>query len=186
MGAFASDSNGAFAGQTRVFVWDGSQWTQWGQALDGEAPGDQFGSSVALSANGNNLAVGAPYNDGSGPDAGHVRVYVFDGSQWTKRGQNVDGRAAGDEFGWRVAMSADGNMIAVGYPDGSDSGSVHVFLFDGSAWMQRGQCLFGEIPGDGFGGSVALSSDGNVIAVGANQNDGNGDNPGHAQVFEWR
>ena len=58
-----------------VYHWNGSAWTKRGGDIDGEAAGDQSGRSVSLSADGNVVAIGAPYNYGSGADAGHVRVY---------------------------------------------------------------------------------------------------------------
>ena len=48
---------------------------QIGADIDGEAADDQSGWSVSLSDDGTIVAVGAPYNDGNGTDAGHVRVY---------------------------------------------------------------------------------------------------------------
>ena len=45
------------------------------RGIDGEAAGDESGGSVALSADGGRLAVGAPRNDGTGADSGHARVY---------------------------------------------------------------------------------------------------------------
>ena len=62
--------------------------------------GDQSGYSVALSSDGQTLAVGAFFNDGSGADAGHVRVYAWDGSAWTRLGGDIDGEAAGDQSGY--------------------------------------------------------------------------------------
>ena len=53
-----------------------SGWSQIGADVFGEAQNDQFGSSVALSSDGNRVAVGAPYNDPSMQEAGHVRVLV--------------------------------------------------------------------------------------------------------------
>jgi hypothetical protein len=53
-----------------------SDWSQIGNDVFGEAQNDQFGSSVALSSDGNRVAVGAPYNDPSVQEAGHVRVLV--------------------------------------------------------------------------------------------------------------
>jgi hypothetical protein len=43
--------------------------------IDGEDDYDFSGYSVALSANGKRVFVGAPYNDGGGTNSGHVRVY---------------------------------------------------------------------------------------------------------------
>jgi len=52
-------------------------------------------------------------------------------------------------------------------------------------WVQLGDDINGENEGDGFGGSVALSSDGTIIAVGATGNDDNGVLSGQARIFEY-
>ena len=41
------------------------------------------------------VAIGAPNNDGTGADAGHVRIYDYDGSSWVKVGVDIDGEATG-------------------------------------------------------------------------------------------
>ena len=40
------------------------------------------------------VAIGAYGNDGNGSDAGHVRLYAWDGSSWVQRGSDIDGEAA--------------------------------------------------------------------------------------------
>ena len=103
-----------FAGHVRVYAWNGSAWNQLGNDIDGEAAGDLSGCSVALSSDGQTLAVGAPFNDGTDTDAGHVRVYAWDGSAWDQLGADIDGEAAGDDSGYSVALSSDGQTLAVG------------------------------------------------------------------------
>ena len=61
-------------------------WQQQGQDLDGEATTDYCGRSVSMNASGDRLAIGATYNDGNGPDAGHVRIYNWNGNTWTQQG----------------------------------------------------------------------------------------------------
>ena len=187
VGAFGHD---AAAGHVRVYAWDGSTWTQLGGDIDGEMQGDRSGTSVALSSDGQTLAVGARFNDGTGAaDAGHVRVYAWDGSTWTQLGDDIDGEAAGDESGRSVALSSDGQTLAVGAErnDGTDAnaGHVRVYEWDGSAWNQLGGDIDGEAAFDFSGFSVALSSDGQTLAVGAPYNDGNGDVAGHVRVYAW-
>jgi hypothetical protein len=71
-----------------------------GDDINGEASDDQSGYSVSLSNDGNTLAIGAINNDGSGANAGHVRVYRrIDGQPWTQLGGDIDGEAAGDLSG---------------------------------------------------------------------------------------
>jgi hypothetical protein len=72
------NDNGSGAGHVRVFGYNAESglWNPRGQDLDGVAPGDDFGISVALSADGRTVAGGADDNDDNGFIAGHVRVFV--------------------------------------------------------------------------------------------------------------
>jgi hypothetical protein len=76
IGARLNDANGSNSGHTRIWDWNGSNWIQLGQDIDGEASGDNSGYSVSLSSSGNRVAIGAPWNYGvNGNYSGHVRVY---------------------------------------------------------------------------------------------------------------
>ena len=153
-------------------------WTKRGNNIDGEVANDLFGSSVSLSEDGNTVAIGAPQNDATGANAGHVRIYAFadaSPSKWTQIG-NIDGEA-GDEYGSSVSLSSDGNTVAIGAPQndatGANAGHVRIYAFadaSPSKWTQIGN-IDGEA-GDEYGSSVSLSSDGNTVAIGAPKNDG--------------
>jgi hypothetical protein len=164
-------------------------WSQLGPDIDAEAANDLGGWSVALSADATVLAIGARGNDGTAADAGHTRVYVWDGTTWTRRGTDIDGEAGGDQAGTAVALSADGNVLAVGAPynDGSgiNAGHTRVYVWDGTTWTRRGTDIDGEAGGDQAGTAVDLSADGNVLAAGAQGNDGNGFSAGHVRVRTW-
>ncbi|MEM9833085.1 MAG: choice-of-anchor D domain-containing protein [Bacteroidota bacterium] len=189
IGTPQNDGMGSLAGHVRVYTWNGTAWTQRGNDIDGEAAFDQSGWSVSLSADGNTLAIGAIFNDGTAPDAGHVRVYTWNGTAWAQRGNDIDGEAADDRSGQSVSLSADGNTLAIGaiFNDGTDTnaGHVRVYTWNGTAWTQRGNDIDGEAENDVSGGSVSLSSDGNILAIGASFNDGNGSNAGHVRVYTW-
>ena len=189
IGADRNDGNGGNAGHVRVFKWNGSAWAQRGSDIDGEAGGDKSGYSVSLSSDGTIVAIGATSNDGNGSDAGHVRVYEWNGSAWDQKGSDIDGEAAYDESGYSVSLSSDGTIVAIGAyandGNGTNSGHVRVFKWNGSAWAQRGIDLDGEAAGDTSGGTVSLSSDGTIVAIGAYGNDGNGSAAGHVRVYEW-
>ena len=58
----------------------GGRWVQLGQDIDGESGGDYFGSSVVFSSDGTRIAVAADFNDANGNNAGHVRVYDWNGN----------------------------------------------------------------------------------------------------------
>jgi hypothetical protein len=189
IGARLNDGAANDAGHARVYAWNGSAWLQRGADIDGEAAGDQSGYSVALSGDGQFIAVGALFNDGSANDAGHVRVYAWSGSAWVQRGADIDGEAAGDLSGYAVSLSSDGQTIAIGarFNDGSDSnaGHVRVYAWSGSGWVQRGADIDGEGAFDRLGEAVALSSDGQTIAIGATRNDGAFTDAGHVRIFRW-
>ena len=182
IGAPFNDGNGTSSGHVRVFDWDGSAWVQVGLDIDGEASIDQSGYSVSL--DGNRVAIGAPFNDGNGSNSGHVRVFDWDGSAWVQVGLDIDGEASNDQSGYSVSL--DGNRVAIGAPfndgNGTDSGHVRVFDWDGSVWVQIGLDIDGEASSDRSGHSVSL--DGNRVAIGAPFNDGNGSNSGHVRVFD--
>lgn len=196
VGARQNDNpSGSGAGHVRVFEWDpvSETWTQLGDDIDGEAAGDQSGYSVALSSDGTRLAVGAPGNDDGGTFAGHARVFEWDGgtSSWIQLGADIDGLSSYDNLGCSVALSSDGSRLAVGALGfdgvGTDSGQARVYEWSSgsSSWILVGSAIGGEAAGDQAGLSVALSSDGSRVAIGAPLNDGTAADAGQARVFEW-
>ena len=73
--AIGAKNHSLSKGHTRIYEYSAGSWSQLGADLDGEAVGDNSGQSVSLSSDGTTVAIGAPFNDGNGTDAGHVRVY---------------------------------------------------------------------------------------------------------------
>ena len=145
-------------------------WAPKGADLDGEAAEDNSAASVALSADGTILAIGAQYNDGNDTNSGHVRVYEWNDAGWAQKGADLDGEAAGDYSGRSVALSADGLTVAIGSSsntgNGTDSGHVRVYEWNDAAWAQKGADIDGEAAGDESGQSVALSANGAIVAIG--------------------
>ena len=174
-------------GHVRIYDWNGTTWTQVGADIDGEATGDNSGSSVAMSANGTRIAIGAPYNDGTGSNAGHVRIYDWNGTTWTQVGADIDGEAAGDQSGYSVKMSDGGTRVAIGARlnggAASTAGHVRIYDWNGTTWTQFGTDIDGEAAGDYSGWSMAMSASGSHIAIGAPYNDGTGSNAGHVRVY---
>ena len=131
IGAPFNDGNGRWSGHTRVYEWSGTAWEQMGADIDGEAAEDRSGNSVSLSSDGSRLVIGAPRNSDNASDSGHVRAYQWSGTAWKQLGSDIDGEAAGDQFGFHVALSADGNRLAggTGYADepGDDPGYVRAY-----------------------------------------------------------
>ena len=190
VGARGHDSS---RGEVKIYEYHqgSATWVQLGSTLDGEATGDRFGFSTAMSSNGSRVAIGADKNDAGGTDAGHVRVFDWNGSAWVQVGTDIDSESAGDLMGARrtLSLSSDGLRLAVGArrddETGTDAGHARVFDWNGTAWVQVGTDIDGEAAGDEFGNSVALSPDGSRLAVGGIFNDAGGSNAGHARVFEY-
>lgn len=79
VGAFGNDGqNGVDSGHVRIFILQDDAWVQVGRDLDGEASGDNFGFSAALSGDGTSIIVGAYRSDGNGIDAGTAQVFTVD------------------------------------------------------------------------------------------------------------
>ena len=174
------------ASRVRVFKWDlSSSWIQQGADITGYQSDDYAGHDVSLSDDGNSLAIGSPRYDAQAgigiSNSGQVRIFNWTGTDWVQIGPAINGINAGQQLGFSVDMSADGNGVAIGSHWGTrnDSvGKVAVYEFDGSSWLQLGQVINGDA-GDWWGYSVGLSSDGTKVAVGAP----NAEASGAVQVF---
>ena len=193
---------GTNSGAIYVFTRSDITWTPQAYVkASNTGANDWFGSSVALSADGNTLAAGADGEAssstgiGSTPNeatrsAGAVYVYTRSGIIWTPQAYvKASNPGADDYFGRSVALSADGNTLAVGAsgedsaktgiipgapveidtPDsGTNSGAIYLFTRSSAAWSQQAYVKASNTGGgDSFGGSVALSDDGNTLAAGA-------------------
>ena len=67
-----------------------------------------------MNSTGDRVAIGANGNDGTGINAGHVRIYEYSSGSWTQLGADIDGEAAGDQSGYSVSMNAAGDRVAIG------------------------------------------------------------------------
>ena len=188
-------------------------------------PGDYFGAGLALSADGMTLAVGAWHEssaatgidgnqaDNSASTAGAVYVFARSGATWVQQAYlKPSNTNNGDAFGDRLALSADGNTLAVSAPveasaatgingnqadnTARNAGAVYVFSRSGTTWMQEAYLKASNTgAGDVFGHALALSGDGNTLAVtavgeasaatgvGGNQTDNSAGGAGAAYVF---
>jgi hypothetical protein len=196
VGAPDNDLNGIDSGYARVFLWDSSEWVQAGGDIKGEAAADRSGYSVSLSRTGARIAVGAIYNDGpNGKNAGHVRVYEFNGSVWDLLGDDIEGDYYDTHSGYSVSLNGAGDVVAIGSPNSVEgTGLLEVYYFDGAAWNKRtnGTPIHGSEYTDNFGHFVSISDDGNRVAVGAPNTDYRNIttnveriDAGRVKIFEW-
>jgi len=174
-------------GYTRIFEFVGTEWIQDGQDIIGDAPINLSGWATALSADGNTLAVSAPQyscSDTSRSMEGVVKVFHYKDSTWQQAGSDIYGDI--DSYsGHSLAMSADGNIIAIGNRYGR---YVNVYTFKNSNWILCGKAILEDPESHfSFGFSIALSDDGKKIAIGSplsNQEDGY--EQGSIKIFAFR
>ena len=117
--AYWEGAVGTNRGGVYTFVWTGSGWSQVGSVLEASdaADSDRFGYSVALAQGGLVLVVGVPDWEGAvGTGRGGVYRYIWTGSGWSQVGSVLEASDAADSdnFGFSVALSADGTRLVVG------------------------------------------------------------------------
>ncbi|WP_298537750.1 hypothetical protein, partial [uncultured Algibacter sp.] len=180
----------ANTGRVKIYENENGIWIQIGEDIEGEAAYDYSGRNMKLCSDGNIVAIGAINNDGiNGSLSGHVRIYENINGIWTQIGSDIDGEAAFDYSGGSIGLSSDGNIIAIGAHgndglNGENSGHVRIYKNTGGVWTQIGSDIDGEAPGGFYGISVSLSGDGSIVAIGAPDNNGNGENSGHVRIYK--
>ena len=187
IGAQLNSDNGTVSGHVRIYKNVNDNWTKIGNDIDGEAESDYSGRAISLSSDGETVAIGATGNDGNGMRSGHVRIYKNVNDNWTKIGNDIDGKAAFDHFGTSVSLSSDGSVVAIGAPNnaanGYGSGHVQIYKNVNDNWTKIGNDIDGEAINDGLGSSVSFSADGSFVAISAQYNDGNGSISGHVRIY---
>jgi len=166
IGAPLNDGNGANAGHVRIYGYDGMSWVQLGSDIDGESAGDVSGFSVSLSGDGARVAIGATLNSDAGSNAGHVRVFEYDGTEWEQLGADIDGTSGNSFTGSEVALSSDGDIVLVSAPAYNDNrGAVRVYEYASGTWFQKGLAIEGINEGESVGIRAVLSGDGSRFAL---------------------
>lgn len=164
------------------------EWDQIGSNLLGVGDLAHFGRSCSISDDGTRIAIGSVgHSDSEAGRIGGVFIYELTKKEnvgianevvqsWELLGDPIYGEGDGDEAGFSVSLSSDGNRVAIGAikNDGDvydiiDPGHVRIFQYDNSSskWLQLGGDLDGQESQENFGFSLKLSSDGNRVAIGS-------------------
>lgn len=214
VGGTEADNSAVDSGAVYVFTRSTGSWSQ--QAYlkaSNTGAGDLFGAMVALSNDGNTLAVGARQEasnatglngnqaDNSAPNAGAVYVFIRDGVTWRQEVYlKASNNEAGDFFGVRVALSSDGNILAVGASDedsnaigingnqadnsATDAGAAYVFTRSTGVWSQQAYLKASNTgAGNLLGDWLTLSADGKTLAAGATKESGGAPLSGAVYVY---
>ncbi|QGN05952.1 hypothetical protein Hrd1104_00690 [Halorhabdus sp. CBA1104] len=182
-------------GTVYVLSAEGGEWTREARLTSAEErPGERFGLSAALSADGTTALVGAnqfsqenpnEYLDGSA----HVLERV-DGTWEHRTRLTAEDSEDAHGFGLRAALSADGTTALLGASkesneNGEEAGAAYVFSGEGSDWGQQDKLVpEGGEEYNEFGSTVSLSGDGTTAMVGDQlDNTATGDSSGSVSVF---
>ena len=201
IGAYRNDGNGNRSGHVRIYNWNGSSWNQMGADIDGEYANDNSSQSgggvvswnrargMSLCGNGNRVAIGSWRNDDGGNNAGHVRVFEWNGNVWNQMGMDLDGANVGDGFGGSVSMNANGDILVVGIPGDStlaaSGGATEVYEWNGLNWIQKGTTLHGIYNMGELGAVVGSNDNGDIIGTSAPGTNGSGISRGATYTYKW-
>lgn len=194
IGADQRNNAGTDQGAVYTYDWSGSAWVQRGSVLvaGDAADNEYFGCSVALSSDGLVLAVGSrAWFSATNGSVGGVYIYDKSGSSWVQRGSVIEPSylvTSGMSFGWAVALSGDGSRLVVGAPltnyTYTQQGRTYYYDWSGSAWTEGWIDIDYPSLYDYFGASVAISSNGLVVAIGCKLWDGTVSNQGAVFVYD--
>jgi len=171
VGSPNANSNGILSakGEARIFELINGSWAQVGSDIIGIS-NESFGFSVSMSGDGTSFAVGGPKDLN-----GIVKVYRDSSGILVQKGSNI----YGNDVGWAVELSDDGNTLVVSSPDYNNTGLVRVYRWQNSDWYQIGYDIIGT-SGTRTGIGVGLSFDGNILAVGSAAS---GNDTGYVQTY---
>lgn len=169
--AVGAPRNTKHGGFVRCFEWNKGTWAQTGSDIinnvgDSVQLDDRFGMAVSLSSDGKRLAVGSPWKDLDSRirKSGLVAVYQLTGNEWTLWGDVFAGRDPNNRLGWSLQLSGD--YLAIGIP-GLNQVTFHQWT--GTYWDTVSTPLQADQQRDDYGHSIATSSDGSVVVVGATE-----------------
>jgi hypothetical protein len=182
----------ASSGASYIFARSGDSWVVEAYVkASNPGLGDEFGYAVSLSADGNTLVVGAPYessaatgvngnqNDNSLSQAGAAYLFTRAAGTWTQRAYvKASNPQTSASFGYAVRVNDAGTRLAISAPfssnPGAASGAVYIFDAANSAWTQAARLAASNSPPffitPGYGSSLAFDASGDQLIVG-NENE---------------
>lgn len=178
IGATGNSGSFPYAGHTRLYQWNGLNWVQLGNDIDGQGRFYSAGKSVNLNNAGDIVAIGA----GAGGD-GNCRTFHWNGTNWIQMGIDLTD-IANSAFGATVSLDSLGTTLAISGQSQSNFGTgfTRIFSWTGTNWTQKGSTLQGIQNTTDFFGQAKLSADGNTLVAGAY---GNSNANGYAKIFRF-
>jgi hypothetical protein len=192
VGADGEDTTASGSGAAYVYVRSGTSWSQQQMLKATDAGANHnFGHSTYMSTDGTYAIIGAYDGDNTaGNYLGKAYIFTRSGSTWSQQAKlTASDAAAGDKFGYTVAINDDGTYAIVGTPyqdtGGSDAGAAYIYVRSGTSWTQQAKIQSSDIQAsDNFGYTVSISGDGSHVMVGAEKEDTTGNDAGSAYIFK--
>lgn len=160
----------------QVFIFDRSAAGVWAETkvISPAVGGSTEGVSIALSKNGQYLAVGDPTDDTGAANSGIGAIYYVDqggvnnwGSQYTAAPVSA---SSSQRFGWDVAITCDGAYAFFTRGGFTANGGFRVFVRTGSTWSPLVDFAMdsSEFSGTEFNGwSIDCTTEGDLLIVGS-------------------
>ncbi len=183
-------------GKARIYFRNNGSWGEQADITSNNANiGDKFGTSVSITDTW--AIIGCPYKSvGANSDEGSVYVFKRNGTTWTQFAELTGSNATtNDNFGYSVSIEND--IIVVGAPGDDiniggnsivDQGSIYVFEFNGSSWVQRAK-LFDPVASLGaklgFSADVDVNNSGGYYIIGGAPYEDVGSNPQQGTAHVW-
>lgn len=158
-------------GMVKTYDWDASTSTWVSSAADlvSEGTTDYFGQSFAVTPNASAMAVAAFFYPSASTSEGRIYVYDRDrdSGDWILR-TTFDGATEGDNLGYSVAISADGNLVAASAPCALDcNGQVRIWKWNTCDGSVDELSSIAGVDSEELGDAVRLSDDGKILAIGS-------------------
>lgn len=162
-----------YNGAVEVYEFVNDQWVLKGDPITGKGPKDYFGKAVALSKDGNRVAIGAPEADFPmlpANGSGYVQVHIWNASleEWELEDE-IFGTQHGSYFGEALDMNGTNDTwLAIGaHRYNSGNGRVEIWhLSSPNNWTRNGNPIDGTVSSELFGTSLALAESGQTLVVG--------------------
>jgi hypothetical protein len=140
----------------------------------------EFGTGIAISADGSIIAVGAPGNN----ENSFVRVYKYLNNEWLQLGADIVNESILEKVGSSVSLSADGKILAIGAVNGGDldEGLVRFYEYKDNSWQKFKNEIIGGGTQHHIGYKVVMTPDAKFVAVSTINNSST--NNGYVKLFE--
>jgi len=144
-------------------------WKQIGNTITDLTVEKWFGQTIAISGDGNTIAIGLHYNDAGLKDNGVVLIYTLQKGIWQKKGSEISGEHAYELLGFSLDLTFDGNTIAIAAPAlfgmPKQKGKVTVYQFLNENWIKKGNAVEGTTQRGGLGYDLSISNNGNMLVL---------------------